>query len=67
MNNWKMAVEAKTAEFISKGVLPEVAARRARKACKHLHPAHKRATLRNLKLADTRYDATTKVDSYNRV
>ncbi len=67
MNKWKMAVDAKTAELIAQGVSPKSAAQRARKACKHLHPVHKRATKRNLSLADTRFEATFKIDSYNRI
>ena len=67
MNQWKLAIEAKTAELVSQGILPGVAARRARKACKHLHPAHKQAAVRKLHFADARYEATGKLDSYNAV
>jgi hypothetical protein len=67
MNQWKLAVEAKTEALIAQGVSPEVAARRARKACRHLHPAHKRATTRKLHFADARFSATGKIDSYNRI
>ena len=65
MNVWKMAVETKTAELIGKGVLPAVAAKRARKACRHLHPQAKQATARKLAHADDRYTMTGKTDSYN--
>jgi|GEM_PF-3533567 len=67
MNDWKLAVEEKKADWISRGVSPEVAARRARKACRHLHPAHKSAVGRRLALADARFESTRKLDSYNRV
>ena len=67
MNNWKSAVAAKTAELIGKGVLPQIAARRARKSCKHLHPAHKEATARKLAHADDRFALTGKVDSFNAI
>ncbi len=67
LNHWKLAVEAKTAKLVSQGLSPDVASRRARKACRHLHPAHKRATVRKLSFADARFEATGKFDSYNRV
>jgi hypothetical protein len=67
MNNWKSAVEAKKAELIGKGVSPKVANRRALKACRHLHPAHKVATARKLAHADDRFALTGKTDSYNAI
>jgi len=52
MNEWKLAVATKTAELMAKGWKPELAARRARKTCRHLHPAHKAATARRIESAD---------------
>lgn len=67
MKDWKLAVAAKTAELISQGILPNIAARRARKACRHLHPAHKTALTRRLHLADARFKATGEINSYDRI
>ncbi len=67
MNVWKTAVAARTAELIGKGVLPAVAAKRACKACRHLHPQAKQATARKLEFADDRFTATGKTDSYNAI
>ena len=52
MNAYKTAVTTKTTELIGKGWQPEAATKRARKACKHLHPAHKAATARRIRAAD---------------
>lgn len=53
MEVWKSAVETKKAELIGKGWKPEVAAKRALKAARHLHPAHRTATARRIEMADT--------------
>lgn len=67
MQDYKNAVNAKVVELIGKGWTAEAATKRARKACKHLHPSAKRATARNLALADVRFDQTGDVSSYNRI
>lgn len=63
MNEWKTAVSTKTAELIGKGWTAENAAKRARKACKHLHPAHKVATARRIEAADMAATMTGKFHS----
>jgi hypothetical protein len=67
MNQWKSAVMAKTAELIGKGLLPQVATKRARKACRHLHPQAKRATARKLGHIDDRFAVTGKATSFNHI
>ena len=63
MNEWKQAVATETARLISKGWPAEAAARRARKVCRHLHPAHKVATGRRIEVADTAQTMTGKFHS----
>ena len=67
MNEYRQAVATKTAELIGKGWKIEAAAKRARKACRHLHLAHRTAVARNLAHADARFEATGKTDSYNTI
>lgn len=67
MNDWKTAVNTKTAELIGKGYRPALASKCALKACRHLHPQAKQAAARTLAHADARFEATGKVDSYNAI
>lgn len=67
MNTYKTAVAAKVIELINKGWQPEAAAKRARKACKHLHPATKKATARKMEAADQRFERTGSVNSYSQM
>jgi len=67
MNEYKHAVAAKTIELINKGWMPEAATKRARKACKNLHPSARRATARKLAAADIRFETTGDLNSYNRI
>jgi len=67
MNVWKSAVAVKTAELIGKGILPAVAAKRARKAYRHLHPQAKQATARRLAHADDKFERTGRTDAYNAI
>lgn len=49
---WKTAVATKTADLIARGWKPELAARRARKVNRHLHPSHRAAIARRIEMAD---------------
>jgi hypothetical protein len=51
----KDVYETKKAELIAKGWSESAADKRARKAARPFSTAHKRATVRNLALADTRF------------
>ncbi len=58
MEVWKSAVETKTAEWIKRGALPQVAHKRALKAARALHPAHKQAVAQRVELADCAIQTT---------
>lgn len=58
MNEWKVAVEMTKTQLISKGYRPQLAHKCALKRCKHLHPAHKVATVRRVEMADLAAEAT---------